>query len=145
MRPLLLTAAIVVVLPHLARADCIAAPEGISARDAVAFSDIVFSGTVIKIEDPHAPGLTQIVTFEVNRVWKGPTIQQQVIHHSVNTETRVFAVGESLVVFGKQLDADSRRGSGFREPDRLHSVTRGLPAAPITQSGSTASFRSSPR
>jgi hypothetical protein len=110
---LLLTAAIIVVLPHLARAECIALSERISARDAVATSAIVFSGTVIKIEDPHAPGLTQVVTFEVNRVWKGPTTKQQVIHHLLHTESRVFTVGDSLVVFGWQLDAVTRTTVGL--------------------------------
>jgi hypothetical protein len=112
-RSLLLAATFVVALPHLARADCVASSAGINARDAVASSDIVFSGTVIKIEDPHAPGLTQVVTFEVNRVWKGPTTKQQVIHHLVNAESRVFAVGESLVVFGWRLDAATRTTVGL--------------------------------
>ena len=111
MRRLLLTGTIIAFLPHIAGADCV--NLRISARNAIASSDVVFSGTVTKIEDPHAPVNTQVVTFVADRVWKGPAAKQQVIHHLRHTESREFQMGQSLVVFARRLDADDRERVGL--------------------------------
>ena len=111
MRRLFLAATTIVSLPNIAGAECVNVT--ISARDALATADVVFSGTVTKIEDPHAPGLTQVVTFAVDRVWKGPAGKQQVIHHQVTVDSRTFQTGDTLVVFGRQLGADSRERVGL--------------------------------
>ena len=98
---LLVSATLVSLLPLSLGAECI--DTKVTTRQAFELSSLVFSGTVTNVEDPNAPGLTQMLTFIVDQVWKGPAAKQQVIYHSLSAESRVFGRAEKLVVFAREL------------------------------------------
>ena len=112
MRRVFLIATFISCLPHVSGAECI--NFKITTREALESSDIVFSGTVIKLEDPNAPGLTQVLTFVVDRVWKGSVTREHVIYHSISVDSRVFETGQKLVVFASQLAPADRERVGLQ-------------------------------
>ena len=112
MRRVFLIAAFISWLPSVVAAECVNAK--ITTREALESSDVVFSGTVMKAEDPSAPGLTQVLTFGVDRVWKGAVAGERVIYHSISVESRVFRTGEKLVVFARQLAPADRERVGLQ-------------------------------
>jgi hypothetical protein len=67
----------------------------VSTRQVFEQSSLIFQGKVIEIEDPHAPALTQVLTFDVDKVWKGDVTERQVIYHAVSVDSRslVWATG----------------------------------------------------
>jgi hypothetical protein len=93
--------------------ECINAT--VSTRQVFEQSSLIFQGKVIEIEDPHAPGLTQVLTFDVDKVWKGAVTERQVIYHAVSVESRVFSVGDRLVVFAHELSRESRLRVGLQQ------------------------------
>jgi hypothetical protein len=93
--------------------ECINA--AVTTRQVFEQSSLVFQGKVIEIEDPHAPGLTQVLTFAVDKVWKGAVTERQVIDHAISVESRVFSVGDRLVVFAHELSRESRLRVGLQQ------------------------------
>jgi hypothetical protein len=87
----------------------------VTTRQAFEQSSLIFQGKVVEIEDPHAPGLTQVLTFDVDKVWKGAVTEQQVIYHAVSVESRIFSVGDRLVVFAHELSRESRLRVGLQQ------------------------------
>ena len=95
-----------------------AAGEGINGptittRQALQLASTVFRGKVIEILDPRAPALTQVVTFDVDQVWKGPVARCQVIYHVLSVESRRFTIGDRLVVFAHELSGEDRQLVGL--------------------------------
>jgi hypothetical protein len=127
----LLTFVVVVPLLRIAEAECI--DTKITTKQAFAASSLVFEGRVTAIEDAQAPGLTQLLTFEVTKVWKGKVHRQQTIYHAVSLDDRVFNQGDRLVVFARTLEGtdrirvgvDRERGDFFG--DMSFSCTTGMP------------------
>jgi hypothetical protein len=138
MRRLFLVAALISSLPRASGAECVNVK--ITTREALESSDIVFSGTVTKVEDPHAPGLTQLLTFVVDQIWKGSAAKEQLIYHQISAESRVFRTGEKLVVFARLLTAADRERVGLpREGAPVFGYRSfDCPAAPIDVYGGLA-------
>jgi hypothetical protein len=99
-------------LPKPAAGECI--NTAITTRQALQQASLVFQGKVVEIEDPHAAGLTQVLTLEVEKVWKGPVSHRQVIYHLVSVESRIFNSGDRLVVFAHQLSEENRVRVGLQ-------------------------------
>jgi len=85
----------------------------ITTRQALQLASLAFRGKVIEIQEPHAPALTQVVTFDVDQVWKGPVTRHQVIYHPLSAESRMFTVGDRLVVFAHELSGENRQLVGL--------------------------------
>jgi len=101
-------AVILVSLGNIAAApECISG-AGVTTRRAFGYSSLVFHGRVIQITDPHAPAFTQVLTLDVDKVWKGAVTKRQVIYHAVSVESRVFSSSDRLVVFARELSGDDR-------------------------------------
>jgi hypothetical protein len=96
------------LLPSAATAAECVNNASVTTRQAVAFSSLIFEGKVVEIQDPNAPALTQVLTFEVDKVWKGPVTRRQIIYHVRTVEGRVFNEGDHLVVFAHQLSEQDR-------------------------------------
>ena len=86
----------------------------VTTRQAFQLASLVFQGKVIAIEDPHAPGLTQVLTFDVDKVWKGAVTERQTIYQAVSVESRIFTYGDHLVVFAHELSRESRLRVGLQ-------------------------------
>jgi hypothetical protein len=110
-----LAAIISVSLPRMVvGGECINGTTTLTTRQAFEQFSLIFQGKVIEIEDPHAPGLTQVLTFDVEKVWKGAVTERQVIYHAVSFESRIFSVGDRLVVFAHELSRETRLRVGLQ-------------------------------
>lgn len=98
-------------LPGSAAGECI--NTTITTRQALQQASLVFRGKVIKLEDPHAPALTHVLTFDVDQVWKGPVTRRQIIHRPVSVESRIFTLGQRMVVFAHELSGENRQRVGL--------------------------------
>jgi hypothetical protein len=100
-------------LTHTASAECISLSTPITTDQAFQLASLVFRGRVIEIQDPIAPALTQVVTFDVDQVWKGPVTRRQVIHHARSVDNREFAIGDRSVIFAHELSGEQRERVGL--------------------------------
>lgn len=92
-----------------AGAECpqVTAPQAMAIPATVA----VFSATVIEIEE-SAGALAHVVTFEVQRVWKG-TVAKRVSLSQVNTTDAIeFSAGVPYLIAAYRLPPEQREVSG---------------------------------
>jgi hypothetical protein len=98
----------------LASADCITAQR--KTADALAQSDLVFSGIVTKVDSDDRLG------FRVERVWKGPIRREMWIHQletpTVGTYTFHPNPEVKYIVFANEL-ADSERSLRLRGDEQI--------------------------
>ena len=88
-------------------AECV----GFPLKHYVKYADVVFSGTIEELEQPDAT--RTIVTFEVDRVWKGHVGRQIVLHHALEQIDSFRLIGASTgsmyLVFATRLNARQRQ------------------------------------
>jgi hypothetical protein len=86
--------ATILAFPTVSGAECIRIWKDIP--DARRMSAFVFSGTVVEIKgDPDGA----FVTFDVDRIWKGPTRRRLVLPLYVTLDSVRFVEGQDYVVF----------------------------------------------
>lgn len=104
------------LLPRLTFAECI----GMPLRPIVDQAAVVFSGTVVKVTANTASACGgQIITFDVDRVWKGSPTKHFVIYSFTRTpEPFQFTVGTKYVVPAHLQTTEERTqfGLGASEP-----------------------------
>jgi hypothetical protein len=71
----------------------------------------VFSGTVTDIEE-SAGATTYVVTFDVQRVWKGTLTKRVSLYQSNTSEAIPFSAGVQYVIVGYRLRPEERDLSG---------------------------------
>jgi hypothetical protein len=103
--------ALLLLLPRLTFAECIGNRLHLLADHA----SVVFSGTVVRISANTASAWGgQIITFDVDRVWKGAPTKQSVIYSFTRTPDRFeFTVGEEYVVFAHIQTTEERTEFGM--------------------------------
>jgi TonB family protein len=109
-------ACVYVVAPIAVLAQCGAGSIGIEQLLSLHEVAIVFSGTVVGLE---RPGSTEMVTFHVERVWKGPVKEETTIYRPVppsGDHSPLFERGSRYAVIAHRLDARERRD--FAAPAR---------------------------
>jgi hypothetical protein len=99
------------LLPRLTFAECVGMPIRPIADQAA----VVFSGTVMKVTTNTASEWGgQIVTFDVDRVWKGSPTKQFVIYSFTRTpEPFQFTVGTKYVVLAHTQTTEERTQFGL--------------------------------
>jgi hypothetical protein len=103
---LALTAALV---PSFGFAECVV----LSLRDSIKPATVAFSGTTTAIVLTTAsasewPGTT--MTFDVDRVWKGPVTKRIVVHSFTRSaEGMNFTVGKTYIVFAHSPTTEERQ------------------------------------
>jgi hypothetical protein len=99
------------LLPRLTFAECIGMPLRSIADQAA----VMFSGTVVKIAANAASDWGgQVITFDVDRVWKGPLTKQFVIYSFTRTpEPFQFTVGTKYVVAAHIQTTEERTQFGL--------------------------------
>src|SRR6185312_17340050 len=98
--------ALVLLVPHLAFAECLIRP----LRDSVNRAAVAFSGTATGVATPTASEWPiTIVTFEVERVWKGSVTRRFAVYSFTRTaEGFTFAAGKKYVVFAHNATTQER-------------------------------------
>jgi hypothetical protein len=128
-------AATILALPTLGSAECIRVWK--DTLDAKRLSALVFSGTVIQIkEDPD--GI--FVTFEVDRVWKGPTQRRLVLPLYMTIESVNFVKGQSYVVFADRHRMSPSIPGSMKVPtvsETVFEVSICSPTRPLEQAQAT--------
>src|SRR5262249_17550301 len=95
------------LLPQLALAECITIND--SLRAVMPYADIVFSGTVTEVVDLSGE-LDRFITFDVDRVWKGPVTKRFSIHgFDLPLGRYTFDVGRTYLVFAHKPRTDEER------------------------------------
>ena len=88
-------------------AECV----GFPLKHYVKYADLVFSGTIDELEPLDST--RTIVTFEVDRVWKGNVRRQTVLHHALEGIDSFRLIGASTgskyLVFATRLNARQRQ------------------------------------
>jgi len=111
---LALGAILLVVPPSQLRAECV----GFPLKHYLKSADLVFSGRIQGLEQRDS--IRTIVTFDVDRVWKGEVGRRLVLHQAVeNIDSFRFvqgAIGAKYLVFATRLDARQRQE--FELPER---------------------------
>lgn len=106
---LALTALVCALAPAAASAEC--APVTTSQAMAAPTTVAVFSGTVSEIEE-SAGALAHVVTFDVQRVWKG-TVTKRISLSQVNTTDAIeFSAGVPYLIAAYRLPPEQREVSG---------------------------------
>jgi hypothetical protein len=97
----------VLIVPHVAVADCVALRANLPARTAA----LVFSGTTTDVAtNDTSEWPSAIVTFDVDRVWKGRVTKQFAVYSFTRTvEPFIFKVGEKYLIFAHVLTDTERR------------------------------------
>src|SRR5262245_46823609 len=92
------------LLPPLALAECVRITDSLRAE--MSSGDAGFSGTVTDVGD----GFDQLVTFDVDRVWKGPVTKRFSIHNFDLTADRYsFGAGRRYLVFAHKPRTEEER------------------------------------
>ena len=88
---------VAVLVPHIAVAECVFLRANLTAKSAA----LVFSGTATNIAANDASEWpSAIITFDVDKVWKGPVTKQFVVYSFTRTvEPFTFKVGQEYLVF----------------------------------------------
>jgi len=95
------------LMPHQAFAECVRV--GNSLRAILPYADTVFSGTVTDVTDLSGV-IDRFVTFDVDRVWKGPVTKRFSIHSFDLTMDRYsFDVGRKYLVFAHKPRSEDER------------------------------------
>jgi hypothetical protein len=105
-RALIIAVGLLNVGPHAASAECV----GFPLRHVADHADVVFSGTVTSLValEPAWP-YRAVVTFQADRVWKGPVTERFVIRSfSRSAEYFSFTVGRKYFV-GAHQQTDAER------------------------------------
>ena len=103
-------------LPRSGLAECLT----LDIRTVANGSAMVFSGTVTKIE-PRAGSEwgSEVVTFDVDRAWKGSPRKEFVIYNFMNpAEPFIFSVGTKYLVFAHRQTPEERAEFGFPRSGR---------------------------
>lgn len=106
----------VLAAPTVALAQCPAEHVGLDLVLSQESAALVFVGTIQSVE---RAGSTETVTFEVERVWKGPVKERTIIYRPISpagqiTESpRVFGRDGRYLVIAHRLDATERRALGL--------------------------------
>lgn len=110
-RTRLLLLALPLLLPRPTFAECVGLPVRLIADHAA----VVFSGTVIEVASNTASEWGgQIITFDVDRVWKGSPTKQFVMYSFTRTpEPFQFKVGTKYVVLGHTQTTEERQQFGL--------------------------------
>ena len=123
--------ATILASPSIGSAECVQVWKDVP--DARRLSALVFSGTVVEITgDPDGA----FVTFEVDRIWKGPTRRRLVLPLYVTLDTVVFAKGQAYVVFADRPVASATIPGSMRVPtvsEPVFSVSICSPTKPLEQ------------
>ena len=107
--PIVMVSCITGLSPAVASAECPAmtVSQGMALPTTVA----VFSGTVSDIEE-SAGAVAHVVTFDVQRVWKG-TLTKQVSLYQLNTMDAIpFSAGVPYLIVAYRLPPEEREVSG---------------------------------
>ena len=99
------------LFPRLMFAECVSIRLGTIAEDAA----VVFSGTVTNVTANAASEWpSEIVTFDVDRVWKGVLTKQFVIYSFTRTPERFdFKIGTKYVTLAHVQTAEERNLFGL--------------------------------
>jgi hypothetical protein len=95
--------------PAVASAEC--APVTISQAMASPRTVAVFSGTVSEIEE-SAGAIAHVVTFDVQRVWKGTVTQRASLYQLNTTEAIQFSAGVPYLMVAYRLPPEAQEVSG---------------------------------
>jgi hypothetical protein len=97
------------LIPAVASAEClfVTVPQATASPATVA----VFSGTVSEIEE-SAGAVVHVVTFDVQRVWKG-TVTKRVSLQQLSTSDAIeFSAGVPYLIVAYRLRPEERQASG---------------------------------
>lgn len=112
-RKLVLCAILLVAAASPAGAECV----GFSLKHYKRHADLVFSGTIREIQ--QLDSIRTVVTFDVDRVWKGDVGRQIRLHQvveSIDSFRFVGAtVGSKYLVFATRLDSRQRQAFKLSE------------------------------
>src|SRR5688572_21402632 len=95
--------------PAVASAEC--AFVTISQAIASPTTVVVFSGTVSEIEE-SAGALAHVVTFDVQRVWKGTVTKRMSLSQVNTTDAIEFSAGVPYLIAAYRLPPEQREVSG---------------------------------
>jgi TonB family protein len=96
-------------------AQCVTESVGLDLVLTQVSAELVFVGTVVNVG--HT-GSTETVTFDVERVWKGPVKERTTIYRPTaaagqNTESPIVFSRQRYIVIAHRLDATERKGLGL--------------------------------
>jgi hypothetical protein len=100
-RVALLVAIVAGAFPRSASAECVL----LSVRTVARYADAIFSGTATDIG-------SSAVTFDVDRVWKGPVTKPFTVYIIRSVESFEARLGVKYLVFALRASEDERRGFG---------------------------------
>ena len=106
---LALVALVCALTPAAAGAEC--APVAMSQAMAAPTTVAVFSGTVSEIEE-SAGALAHVVTFDVQRVWKGNVAKRMSVSQVNTTDAIEFSAGVPYLIAAYRLPPEQREASG---------------------------------
>ena len=95
--------------PAVARAEC--AFETMSQAMSSPTTVAVFSGTVTEIEE-SAGAIAHVVTFDVQRVWKGTVTKRVSLYQLNTTEAIQFSAGVPYLIVANRLPPGELEASG---------------------------------
>jgi len=98
---------VAVLVPHVAVAECVFLRANLPAQSAA----LVFTGTTTNVAANNASEWpSAIITFDVDKVWKGPVTKQFALYSFTRTvEPFTFKVGEKYLVFSHALTDAERK------------------------------------
>ena len=117
-------------MPLSARAECIAIWR--TLKDAQRGSTLVFSGTVT------ASDSGVLVSFEVDRVWKGRVMRHMTLVVMPGVEVKdatYFKTGETYVVFANLSGHTTPDIKGVPAGTAIYDISYCSPTAPVTSFG----------
>jgi hypothetical protein len=93
-------------VPSFVSAECVQ----VGLKTAALYADVVFSGTVMSVsKNPASAGPGEIITFDVDRGWKGSVPKRFVLRSFTRTpEPFRFDVGTKYVVLAHKQTMDER-------------------------------------
>ena len=101
----LLTMLLCLIPPSLAEAVCVIMPLDYYLKEASVTA--LFRGTVREVKRVPAG---QIVTVDVDRVWKGRVLRSTVVYHDLTSEEAdPMAIGKAYVIFTHRLTMTERK------------------------------------
>lgn len=95
--------------PAAASAECplVTVPQAMASPTTVA----IFSGTVVELEE-SAGAVAHVVTFDVQRVWKGTVTKRMSLQQSNTSEAIEFSAGVPYLIVAYRLRPEEREASG---------------------------------
>jgi hypothetical protein len=104
-RVALLVAIVAGAFPRSASAECVL----LSVRTVAKYADAIFSGTATDI---GSSAVSSAVTFDVDRVWKGPVTKPFTVYIIRSLDSFEPRLGVKYLVFALRASKDDERGFG---------------------------------